>query len=241
VVTLKTTLNWGNFLPTTLTKNILPFIQRERGNLSASSVNREKSQYRLFFRDGYALYCTILNQQYLGATLALFPTVVTCVDSTNLTNGVEVTYDGGEDGYVYQRDIGTSFDGAPIPAFIITAWDPIKSPRILKRFRAASVELQGDSYAEIQYGYQLGYGSNQIAQIPQVDQVLNLGATPHWDSFIWDNFVWDGSGLLPTDVDETGTAENIRTAITVPEVNYIAAFTINSIIHHYSMRRGLRV
>ena len=30
VVTLKTTLNWGNFLPSTLTKNILPFIAAER-------------------------------------------------------------------------------------------------------------------------------------------------------------------------------------------------------------------
>jgi hypothetical protein len=241
VVTLKTTLNWGNFLPTTLTKNILPFIAQERGNLTASSVNREKSQYRLFFNDGYALYCTILNQNYLGACTVLFPTVVTCVDTSNLTTGVEVTYDGAENGYVYQRDIGTSFDGAGIPAYFITAWDAIKSPRVLKRFRAASIELQGSDYAEINYGYQLGYNNPQVAQIPPVDQVLNLGAVPHWDSFIWDAFVWDGTGLFPTDVDETGTAENIRTAITVPSVNYIAAFTINSIMHHYSMRRGLRV
>ena len=46
VVSLKTSLNYGNFEPSTLTKNILPFIQRQRGNLTASSVNREKSQYR---------------------------------------------------------------------------------------------------------------------------------------------------------------------------------------------------
>jgi len=240
VVTLKTTLNWGNFLPSTLTKNILPFIARERGNLVASSVNRAKSQYRLFFGDGYALYCTVLNQQYLGAAPMLFPDIFTCVDTTKLITDTEATYVGCENGYVYQLDVGTSFDGAPIAAYFFTAWDAIKSPRILKRFRAASVEVQGDSFAEFDYGYQIGYASDQLAQLPSVWLPVNLGAVPHWDSFVWDAFVWDGTGLLPSDVDETGTAENIRVSIS-SGTNYIAAFTVNSIIHHYSMRRGMRV
>jgi hypothetical protein len=240
VVTLKTTLNWGNFLPTTLTKNILPFIARERGNLAASSVNRAKSQYRLFFNDGYALYCTILNQQYLGSGLVFYPATITCVDTNKLVTDAEVTYAGGADGNVYQLDVGTSFDGAVIGAFFVTAWDPVKSPRILKRFRAASIEVQGDSYAEIQYGYQIGYNSDQLAQLPAVLLPINLGDVPHWDSFVWDEFVWDGSGLTPTDIDETGTAENIRVTIT-SGTNFIEAYTVNSIIHHYSMRRGMRV
>jgi hypothetical protein len=240
VVTLKTTLNWGNFLPSTLTKNILPFIARERGNLTASAVNREKSQYRLFFSDGYALFVTVLNQQYLGSGLQLYAAAMNCVDTTNLISDTEATYAGSTNGFVYQLDVGTSFDGAAIPAYFVTAWDAIKSPRVLKRFRAASIEVQGDSYAEIQYGYQLGYGSPQIAQIPPIDAVLNLGAVPHWDSFVWDAFVWDGGGLTPTDVDETGTAENIQATIT-SGTNYIGAYTVNSIVHHYSMRRGMRV
>jgi hypothetical protein len=240
VVTLKTTLNWGNFLPSTLTKNILPFIARERGNLTASAVNREKSQYRLFFGDGYALYCTILNQQYLGSGPVLYPDVISCVDTTKLVTDTEATYAGSASGYVHQLDVGTSFDGATIPAYFVSAWDPVKSPRILKRFRAASIEVQGGSYAEINYGYQIGYNSDQLAQLPAITEVLNLGAVPHWDSFVWDAFVWDGAGLSPTDVDETGTAENIRITIT-SGTNYIAAYTINSVIHHYSMRRGMRV
>jgi hypothetical protein len=240
VVTLKTTLNWGNFLPSTLTKNILPFIARERGNLAASSVNREKSQYRLFFNDGYALFCTILNQQYLGAALVLTPGVATCVDTTNLITDVEATYAGTKTGFVVQFDTGTSFDGAAIPAYLVMAWDAVKSPRILKRFRAASIEVSGGSYAQIGYGYQLGYGSNQVPQLPATTLPLNLGAVAYWDSFIWDAFVWDGAGLTPTDVDETGTAENIQVIIS-SGTNYTEAYSVNSIIHHYSMRRGVRV
>lgn len=240
VVTLKTTLNWGNFLPSSLTKNILPFIRLERGNLTASSVNREKSQYRLFFNDGYALFCTVLNQQYLGSALVLLPIVIKCADTTKLVDETEATYAGASNGYVYQLDAGTSFDGADIMAYFTTAWDSLKSPRVLKRFRAASIEIQGSTYVEFQYGYLLGYKNEQIAQIPAVDLPVNLGTIPYWDSFTWDKFVWDGVGVLPTDIDETGTAENISVMITCT-ANYISAFTVNSVIHHYSTRRGLRV
>lgn len=242
VVTLKTTLNWGNFLPTTLTKNILPFIAQERTKLTASSIHREKSQYRLFFRDGYALYCTVINQQYLGAIPQYFPNPVLVCDETSLADGTEATYFGSTDGlgYVYQLDKGTSFDGTDIDAYITTAWDPIKSPRILKRFRAASIEVQGDGYAEINYGYQIGYGNTQYEQVPGVDAALSLSQLAHWDSFTWDQFVWDGTNLMPTDVDETGTAENIQITISSGS-NYMPSYTLNSVIHHYSMRRGMRV
>jgi hypothetical protein len=242
VVTLKTTLNWGNFLPTTLTKSILPFIVQERTKLTASSINRAKSQYRLFFNDGYALYCTTINQQYMGATPQLFPNPVYCVDETSLADGTEATYFGSADGlgYVYQLDKGTSFDGAAINAYITTAWDPVKSPRILKRFRASSIEVQGGGYAEIQYGYLLGYGNTQIGQPVPVTAPLNLGNQSRWDALTWDEFIWDGVGLQPTDVDVTGTAENIQVTI-ASGTNYIPAYTANSVIHHYSVRRGMRV
>ena len=240
VVTLKTSLNYGNFLPSTLTKNILPFIQRQRGSLLASALNREKSQYRLFFADGYGLWVTVLNQQYLGSGLVLFPDVMNCVDTTNLTTDDEACYAGSTNGFVYQLDVGTSFDGADIQASFTTAWDALKSPRILKRFRAASIEVQGADYAEISYGYQLGYNNDQIAQIPPIGAVLHQDTIPLWEAFVWDHFFWDGAGLTPTDVDETGTAENIRVRIASGS-NFIAAYTIDSIIHHYSMRRGMRV
>lgn len=242
VVTLKTTLNWGNFLPTTLTKNILPFIIKERAHLRASSIQRSKSQYRLFFQDGYGLYCTTINQQYMGAAPVWFPNQVFCIDETSLADGTEASYFGSSDalGYIYQLDKGTSFDGADIYAFMTTAWDAVRSPRILKRFRAASIEVQGDSYAEISYGYQLAYGNVQTEQVPPVDAALNLTPTAHWESFVWDDFVWDGSGLFPTEIDETGTGENIQVTIS-SGTNYIATYTINSIIHHYTPRRGLRV
>ena len=238
VVTLKTTLNWGNFLPNTLTKNILPFILQERTKLIASCVQRSKSQYRVFFSDGFGLWVTMVNQQYLGSAPVYFPNPVFCCDEGETSTGVEVTYFGSSDGlgYVYQLDSGTSFDGANIDAHATLAWNPIESPRILKRFRAASIEVAGTAFAQITFGYRLGYGTPNIGASPST----NFAASPVWDTFVWDSFTWDGQTLSPTDVDMTGTGENVQVSLS-SSTNYINAYNINSVILHYSMRRGLRV
>ena len=68
-------------------------------------------------------------------------------------DGNEITFVGSTDGWVYQFDKGTSFDGANISAYITLNYDPAKSPRILKSYRRAVVEVFGTSYAELQASY----------------------------------------------------------------------------------------
>ena len=242
VVTLRASLNFGSFSSNTLTKNILPFVIQQRSKLSASSIQRSKSQYRAFFNDGYGLWLTTVNQQYLGAAVILFPNPVSCCDNLIDSSGDEISYFGSSDGdgYVYELDVGTSFDGEIIDAYIIPAWDFLKSPRILKRFRAASIEMQGSSYAAITFGYQIAYGSSEVLQYTDTSYSSGFAGVPIWDQFTWDDFYWDGRTLFPTNVSIGGTSENIQPAIRVG-TNYIASFTINSIIYHYSVRRGLRV
>lgn len=240
VVTLQSTLNFGNFASSTLTRNILPFIVRERSSLVTASINRSKGQYRVFFRDGYGLYLTVNNQTYIGAVPVLFPNPVRCCDEDKNSSGDEVSYFGSSNGYVYQLDKGPSFDGADLYAYITLAWDAQKSPRILKRYRAMSIEVQGTSYASINVNYQLGYGTPNISQPTAVAYATNFAGAPAWDSFTWDNFTWDGKTLSPTEAGMTGAAENVQVTLQSGG-NYIAAYQVNSVIYHYSARRGLRV
>ncbi len=239
VITLRTTLNYGNFAATTLTRNILPFIIQERSLFVASLTNRLKSQYRLFFSDGYGLYCSVVNQQYLGSIPVLFPNPVLCGDEVDLVNGDMASYFGSSNGFVYQLDKGTSFDGSDINAYILPAWDAIRSPLVEKRFRAVMLEVQGEGYATINYGYALDYGNTQTEQPSPVPVNLSLNAIERWDSFTWDEFVWDGTNLIPSYLDATGTGVNIQPAIT-SGTNYCSAYTVDSIIHSYTPRRGLR-
>lgn len=239
VASLTTSLNFGNFESADLTNAIQTFIDNERSKISYSSLNRAKSQYRIFFSDGYGLYITVVNGKLLGCMPVLFANTVYCAWEGTKANGNSVSYFGDTAGMVHQLDMGSSFDGADIDATMTLNWSSMRSPRVLKQYRRGSIEMTGSSYASVLFGYALGYGTSNISQPTQVAYASGFVAAPTWDVFTWDSFTWDGSTLFPTEVDMVGTAENV--AITISSTtDYIYPFTVNSAIVHYTMRRGLR-
>ena len=239
VTGINTTLNYGNFSPSALTMMLRPFVQIRRNLATGSCVNREKSQYRVFFSDGSGLYLTILNGKFLGAMPVQFSHPVACIVEGEKPDGTETSFFGSTDGYVYRLDVGTSFDGGVIPANFNLVINPIGSPRILKRYRKASVEMTGESYAEFAFGYDLGYGTQSIDQPDDQTLTTNLRGGAFWDGFTWDAFVWDGSGISPSEVEVNGTAENIAVRVTSVS-NLFQPFTVNSVTLHYTPRRGIR-
>lgn len=238
VLTMQASLNYGNFDSATLTNNIKTFIAEKRTHVAYSCLSREKSQYRVFFDDGWGLYITAPNGQWMGSMPVYFPHSVYCATEDLLSSGEERIFFGATNGYVYQMERGTSFDGQPISASITLNFDAIGSPRLRKRFRKASIEVTGTGYSSIRFGYQLGYNTSLITQPSYVDYQSNFSST-FWDTFTWDNFTWDGSTLMPTECEMTGTAENCAVVLSSGS-NYIAPYTVNSIILHYSVRRGMR-
>jgi len=238
VISLGTSLNFGNFLPASLTMNIRPFMQPRINLATASTVNREKGQYRVFFSDGYGVYLTILNGSLLGAMPMQFSHVINCAFEGEDASGTARMFLGSTNGYVYELDRGTSFDGESIPASLGLPFNSTNSPRLLKRYRKASVEVTGNAYAEFQFGYDLGYRSTYFTQDSDSSNTNDLRAS-YWDDWTWDEFVWDGSDISPSEVEVRGTAENM--AIRVSAVSdLLEPFTVNSIIVHYTFRRGLR-
>lgn len=238
VMNLRTTLNYGNFDSSALTMNIRPFIQQRRNQVTASVVNREKSQYRVFFSDGFGLYVTFVNDKYMGSMPVEFPNPAYCMCDGENQDGSETAFFGSTNGYVYRLDVGTSFDGAEIGASLLLTYDAVKSPRMLKRWRRASLEIDGNAYAEFSFNYLLAYSSTSVPQGLQESYSTNLSSS-FWDAVNWDSFIWDGRTLAPSEVEVVGTGENIAVQIACNS-DYYAPFTINSVILHYSMRRGLR-
>lgn len=238
IVSLGTTLNFGNFLPASLTMNLRPYLENRINNATASSVNRVKSQYRVFFSDGTAVYMTMVNGKLMGTLPVEFSNPVTCCVEGESASGVAVAFFGSTNGFVYQMDVGTSFDGGDIPASFNLVYNSIKSPRMLKRYRRASVEFAGDFFAQIQFGYDLGYRRAEIPQPLDASYDADLRSS-YWDSMDWDNFVWDGADVTPSEIEISGTAENISIRIS-SNSDLFEQFTVNTIILHYTARRGIR-
>lgn len=239
VTRLSTTLDFGNFSSSSITMNIRKYINSRKSLATAATVNTEKGQYRVFFSDGYGLYITVVNRKVVGMMPVSFNHPVMCACSGETSDdGVEIQYFGSDDGYVYRLDDGTSFDGDPIAATVMTVFNSVKSPRTLKSFLKASVEITGSSYNEFEFGYVVGYNSQDVEQPDNTSALADLRPS-YWDEFTWDEFIWDGRDIAPVDFRLEGSSENVAMIFSNNSALF-KEFTINSVMLHYTIRRNLR-
>ena len=239
VIMMKQTLNYGNFDAATITYNIRPFVQARRGMAVCSGLNRENGQYRVFFSDGYGLYCTVNPQGFVGSGLVLFPKPPTCYFDGERSTGETYSLFGTSDGYVMRNDVGTSFDGANISAYLNTNINSSKSPRLRKRYRRCALEIQGDAAVELQVGYSFEWASAKVLPHEFVSGNMDFSPTVFWDNMFWDAFFWDGRSDDAASVELSGTGENLQ-LILYSDSDHTAEFTVVSAIFHFSPRRGNR-
>ena len=228
----------GNFQQSTASRHIQRFINSKRTIVSASCINRDKNQYRLFFTDKTGLYVTTEGTKVVGLMPILFLDNVECVASLEDTEGVEAIMFGSANGKVYQLDKGTSFDGEPIEAFLKTFYHFTKSIRQLKKYLGVTLEATGDGYAEFNFTTELGYTSIDIPQPLNQTLILPLGPV-FWDHIVWDNFIWDGVSISPSSAKLEGSAENISLVIR-KNSDYFFPMNITGAMLRYSFRRQLR-
>jgi hypothetical protein len=237
VTTLAASQKFGNFATATLTYPVLPYIKDRRGQHRSSIVSRDRSQYRVYYGDGSALYCTLVNGKMLGSMPAYMPEVMNVTASGEDANGNEVLYGGSDTGFVYQLNSGPDFDGESIAFLFELNYGAQGNSRVFKRYRQMALEILGEGYAEFDLGYMLGYGSIDVGQpgLTPFDKTFNA---PRWDAFLWDEFTWDETNLSPAEMVLEGSAENISIAI-YGDSRLTEPFTVNSAAIHYTPQKVL--
>lgn len=239
ITTLSATQNFGNFQSAAVSDLVGPYLADKITLATASCKVRKKNQYRLFFSSGDALYVTYSGNKIIGMMPIYMPKAVACISSAEGATGMEEIYFGAADGFVYQMEVGTSFDGLPIDANLLLAYNHFGGPRQLKRFRKTAIEVSGQGYAEFGFSTSLAYGSKEFAT--SAAATLQIGATSinYWDEFTFDQFYWDGDALLPAEADTVGTAENISLIFSSSSAEF-DPFTLTSAVMHYTPQRALR-
>ena len=210
VISLRATNAFGNFSSATLSGLVDPWLQPRKILITDSCIVRDKSQYRVFFSDETALYVTFDNNKVMGMMTQLLNDKVECVHSVEATDGVEEIFFGSDDGYCYQMERGTSFDGDAIESFGLLQYYNCGAPRTNKRYKSASVETSGTGYTEFSLGYEVGYGSADYAQPESYSDAFAINfQEARWDQFTWDDFYWDAEYAKPLNLKLSGCAENI--------------------------------
>ena len=238
VRSLDQTEQFGNFTRGTISRLIEPLLRtmRKAGRIPVGSARfRDKDQYRLYWDDGSALAI------YLGRELPEcmpldFGTLrVTCAASAVDLDALEINLVGGADGYVYETDVGTSFDGAAVAAFIRFPFHHIRRPTQVKRFHKLTLEIDSEPQLDLQVSTEVNYGSPDQPGGRDRDFVVSGGGA-YWSEANWNSFYWSAQAEGQAGVPISREGTNLSMVVS-SESAEDPIHTIHGVTIHYSLRR----
>ena len=238
ITMLTQTLAYGNYEQSIISERIKKFVKQRLDFVQCSTVVRNDNQYRLFFNDGTFVILTFRDRQVEGSMIGVAPNVFNCVCETTDFGGALFAGDQST-GYVYQLNVGRSFDGAQIPAYFRLAYNHCKSPLIEKHFRRATFDMYqlGPAYVAVGYNLSLNAGESDQSAVSTIG--LANGGAASWDVSSWDTFYWDADSYsrITAGLDCDGT--DISILISSVSDNQLP-FTIQACLLEYSKRRQRR-
>lgn len=246
VTQLEASQAFGSFQLHVLTNAVQPYIDAKAGLEISSCIVRNKNLYRIFFSDGTGLHIQMQPNSYAGAPPRLGDImpfdygdrVMNTIDSVVDINGVERKFGAGTDGYVYELDVGTSFDGDVINSFMVMAFHHSKNPFYRKAYRRCKLRFSAGATAHLSVTYDLSFGDRDSVYSDTYSKTVGGGGA-YWDSAYWDSLFWDATYSQEVTIDTPGNGTSISLVIS-NESAVDETFTINSIQTQYSMGRITR-
>ena len=236
ITQLQASQAFGGFEMSVISKAMQPFIDEKQGKQTASCIVRKSNQYRVFFNDGEGLIVHFQPGSQ-GISVSLMPfnygvdRYINQVCSFVDTDGTERMIAAGSDGYVYELDVGTSLDGDPMGAYIMTTFVHSKSIYRRKRYRRTILQFRSGNTARLDVGYDLSYGDVTISRGSQsaasVDEPGGI-----WDLSSWEKFYWDASYAQNINIATSGTGESISILVS-NDTDEDEPFTIHTAMLHY--------
>lgn len=238
IISLDRVQAFGNFEAGSLSRSIQRLVDFRKVTVTASSVVRGENKYRLYFGDKSAFSCYPVNTdtgRVFLATVLNYDHPVRVIWNGEDAGGNERIFFGSDDGYVYEENVGTSFDGAPIEAWINLNFNHLGSPQTRKRFRRAVFDVTGDGFINLKITQDLSYSDVEIPAARTIQRDI-IGTSGYWDFSNWNQFNWDASVVAQPEVKLFGTGRNI-TFLLHSDSELIEPFIIQGITVHYEARR----
>jgi hypothetical protein len=230
---------YGNYQFRTLSRQIQRFIDGKRGTSVASCTWLARNQYRVFFEDGSAIYMGLDNKM-ISCMPILWPDAVTCCCSSVWSDNIERMFFGSDDGFVYQAEKGTSFDGDPIESWIRIPYWHSKSPGIVKHYRNLVVHSVSEGYSGFGLAYDIDFSAGAASQSRVIDAP---GIVPggYWDQpgLLWDEFFLDGTPVSPIRMKTEGDGTNFS-ALFQGSSDYLHPHTLQAMLLSFTPRRHKR-
>lgn len=215
------------------------FDHKSRAGVTPTAAIRVRAlnQYRLYFSDGsgVVVYVGRKSPECLPFELPV-SAYVACSGEDAL--GREVLYVGGADGMVYQMDVGPSFDGQSVFAWMRLHFVSPGGTHLDYRWDKVTLEIDGTSENTIKVTAEYDYAGEDAPPGVEADFSVAGGGT-FWDAGLWDQFIWDApvQGLANAYLD--GYGSNCSVAI-FSDGTYEEPYTLSSARFLTTSRRQQR-
>ena len=230
VISLKVIDLYGDFQAASLSKKANKTYQANRSNIIGSLVDHTKSQYKLFFSTGIALSFSFNYEKFVKEiTILDYGIPIEGIFQGKDQSGNWVRYFTSTNGYLYQFDIGTSFNGSAIPTAFETAFHGFKTPTTWKRFRKLTVDALADlgTYFHIRPRYT--YGDTELPAGSSIEQYQDMIGGSEWGAGEWSQFRYGGLPVRTSALYLSGYGTVLSTSFKTSE-KYKKPHTIQNFI-----------
>ena len=233
LTSLSVTNAYGDFVASSFSNGIHPLLSAMRDKVVASIRVTKKDQYRLFFSDGTGIIAKFRGSKPEFTRINYTRPVLTCCNGDDAL-GNEILLFGSNDGYVYEMDAGTSFDGEAVEALARLPFGHLRTPQHTKRFRKILLEMDAPRGTEIEFTQEYNYGSSLVPRgITQDLRVLSGGG--YWGGAVWGQFTWGGEVVGTAVGYLSGSGINISVLLRSVS-SHVPPHTIHGMFIHYSLR-----
>jgi len=190
--TLQSTDKFGNYEDNAISSKIQPLIEELLElDVQASMTFRRKNLYRCFFSDKRFISVGFRDRKVAGFMVGQLNHLVTCCVSEEDTSvGTERLFFGSDDGFVYEMESGTSFDGEAINYSLrFPFWYHGGSNR-MKKYTNLRLEgrLKGSASLDVNAEYDNSDADYNHDEVVSLSSGMGGGT---WDFMTWDQFNWD--------------------------------------------------
>lgn len=235
---------FGDFASSVYSQVIEPLILSKKNDVVASLLVKSKSQIRTFFNDGTGIIATFDGKKVAGFTLFRYQDVnnagiiASCTANGEDSSGNEILYMGSENGYIYQVDKGTSFDGGEINTSMILSYSHCGSPSQDKQFKKVTIQAEGPAGTQIEYNVLLDYSSGRAPSGITLTELLASGGSL-WNQVFWNEFNWASEDITQIEGNIDGVGRNISLQLQ-SIATYVEPHTLFSVTFHYIPRKIVR-
>lgn len=240
IISLSRTDAFGDFADAALSRRVQPLLDRAKAGVTASSVVRKRNQVRYYRSSGDFIMGYVSSNGQMEFMPGRYPVPVRCISNSDNDSGEETILFGSDDGYVYQAEKGTSFDGEPIEYALRLAFNHFGSPHLRKTFKKMDLELDTENYVMFSIATELSYAAAHTAS--NLDQTRELGAFSgggYWDNSEWNEFFWSDEPVATAEAEVTGTGTNLGVLV-YGNSDAQKPFTLQGFLVHYISRRRHR-